>query len=505
LNSKPHDITFTFFHFFTRNRFISFSSDFDLKGFKMKNKALFMIFSLFLSISSLQAKSSSETDFRYAISNLVKQQRSKIVSIQIEKKHTASQRQYVDPFEQFFGPGNSPFGQRRGQQNQNPHIEKGLGSGVIVSSEGYILTNNHVVEGATKIEVRLLDDRLVEAEIVGLDKESDLAVIKIKKKLKNLPVAKLGDSENLDVGEWVVAIGNPFGLNHTVTSGIVSAKGIHGRGLSQYENYIQTDAAINPGNSGGALLNLEGELIGINSAILSKSGGFNGIGFAIPVNMAKRIMNELIENGSVTRGWLGIGIQDLSVELAENLGLANHKGVMITEIMEDSPASKSKLKVGDVLLSVNGKTMKNSNQLRNSIALVKPGAKVKFKISRDGGNKSITVKIGNREGEEVAEINEGDSKIKKSFGVRLKELTPQLLKQLRMPSELMGVYVQSVGEGSSANKSGLKVGDVILRVNHTQVRSVNGFNKAIAKVKAKGKGLILVQRGRARLFLPVHF
>lgn len=469
----------------------------------MKNKALFILLSLFLSITSLHAN--SQGDFRYAISNLVKEQRSKIVSIQIEKKHTQSQRQYVDPFEQFFGPGNSPFGNRRRQQNNNPHIEKGLGSGVIVSNEGYILTNNHVVEGATKIEIRLLDDRLVEAEIVGLDKESDLAVIKIKKKLKNLPVAKLGNSEKLEVGEWVVAIGNPFGLNHTVTSGIVSAKGIHGRGLSQYENYIQTDAAINPGNSGGALLNLDGELIGINSAILSKSGGFNGIGFAIPVNMAKRIMDELIENGSVTRGWLGIGIQDLSVDIAENLGLSTHKGVMVTEIMEDSPASKSDLKVGDVLLSVNGKSMKNSNQLRNSIALVKPGSKVKFKVSRDGETQTISVKIGNKDGTEVAEVNDKDSKTKKSFGARLKELTPQLLRQLRMPSELMGVYVHSVGEESSAEKSGLRTGDVILRVGSVHTPSITKFNKAIDKVKDRGKGLILVQRGRARLFLPVQF
>jgi serine protease Do len=469
----------------------------------MKNKASFILLSLFLSITSLYA--SSQNDFRYAISNLVKEQRSKIVSIQIEKKQSQSQRQYVDPFEQFFGPGNSPFGNQRRPQNTTPHIEKGLGSGVIVSPEGYILTNNHVVEGATKIEIRLLDDRLVEAEIVGLDKESDLAVIKIKKKLKNLPVAKLGDSEKLEVGEWVVAIGNPFGLNHTVTSGIVSAKGIHGRGLSQYENYIQTDAAINPGNSGGALLNLDGELIGINSAIISKSGGFNGIGFAIPVNMAKRIMNELIENGSVTRGWLGIGIQDLSVELAENLGLKNHKGVMVTEIMEDSPASKSKLQVGDVLLTVNGKGMKNSNQLRNSIALVKPGSKVEFKVSRDGNIQIITVKIGNKDGTEVAEVDSKDSKTKKSFGVGLKELTPQLLKQLRMPSELLGVYVQSVGEGSSADKSGLKIGDIVLRVGSTKTTTVNEFNKAIAKIKNKGKGLVLVQRGRARLFLPVQF
>lgn len=439
--------------------------------------------------------------FRYAISDMVDRVGGSIVSIQVEKKAPPQQgfEGGINPFEFFFGPG---FGPMQPGAPRNTQPEQSLGSGVIVSKDGYILTNNHVVEGADKITITMWDEKTYSAKIVGRDEATDLAVIKIdKKEVNNLPFAQWGDSDSLRVGEWVVAIGNPFGLDHTVTTGIVSAKGIHGRGLNKYENFIQVDAAINPGNSGGALLNLEGKLVGINSAILSRSGGFQGIGFAIPVNMARKVMTELIEKGTVTRGWLGVGIQDLSEELAKSMKLSGQKGALLTEIMPGSPAAKAGLQVGDLIVTLDGKSVKNTNDLRNTIALSAPGTKVKIGLLRAGKSLDVEVQITTQDGKIASSTPKDKDDSKSEFGANVELLSPMWRQKLKIDPQVNGVVIAQISPNSSADQIGLSAGDVILRINSNEIKSLEDYKAGLAQILKDKEGTFLIARGGGRMFL----
>ncbi len=372
-------------------------------------------------------------------------------------------------------------------------LERALGSGVIVSKDGYIITNNHVVRGAEKVEVKLSDDRVYKAKIIGADPKSDIAVIKIN--ASNLPAISIGDSSRLRVGTVVLAIGNPFGLGQTVTMGIVSALGRSGLGIADYENFIQTDAAINPGNSGGALVNMKGQLIGINTAILSKSGGSVGIGFAIPINLAMSVMKSIIRYGKVVRGWLGITFQDITPEIARALDLKTTEGALVSGVMHSSPAEKAGLKRGDVIVSVNGKRVKDASDLRIKISEIIPGTRAKIKVIRNQREKVLTATIGNLA---KAPITEASFLIKDNRfleGARVGKLSIMAKQQLRLPQDLKGILVLSVRRGSAAEGTGIKPGDVILSINGKRLMDLEEFRNVLPKLNGHRISLKIFRRG----------
>ncbi len=363
-----------------------------------------------------------------------------------------------------------------------------LGSGVIVDAKnGYIITNNHVIDKADQIQVTLSDSRQLTAKLLGSDPESDVAVIKVEpKNLTELPVA---DSSHLQVGDFVVAIGIPFGLGQTVTSGIVSALGRSGLGIEGYEDFIQTDASINPGNSGGALVNLNGELIGINTAILAPNGGNVGIGFAIPSNMVTNIKNTLVEHGSVKRGQLGIGIQDLNPELAQAFGLEQTQGAVITNVQPKSPAAKAGLEPGDIVLSINDKRIKSSQEIRNQIGLLPIGEEVKLEILRHGETETVSAEIGT-------------PKIAQEDGQKIhQKLAGMLLGNTTSNDPAEGVKIEKIHTGSYAFQAGLRPGDIIVSVNRQPIASLDDMKRAIAG----GRELLLnIQRGDAAFFIMMR-
>ncbi len=412
-----------------------------------------------------------------------------VVSIHSEKIVEVRPHQYFNPLEEFFG-------MPRQQQRSRKHKQQGLGSGVIVSKEGLVLTNHHVAGEADEIKITLSDERVFEAEVVGSDKLSDVAVLKIKNPPKDLPVSILGDSDELQVGETVLAIGNPFGYSNTVTKGIISAKR-RTVGINSYENYLQTDASINPGNSGGALVNLKGKLIGINTAIASRSGASNGIGFAIPINMAHDIMDDLIGHGSVTRGFLGVYLQAIDKNIQEGLGLKEAKGALVSKVIEDSPAEDAGLKEMDVITRVNGRKAKNVNDVRNFVAQLKPEKKYAFNVIRDGKPKVIKVKIGKREDDEVAQGTK--NKKSKDYGLTLEDITEELAYQLRL-SQKSGVVVTEVSIGTPADKAGFRVGDLIKKAAGQKVKKAKDFYKAIKESK-KSTAMVMVERQGGVVFL----
>src|SRR5215467_237740 len=396
-----------------------------------------------------------------------------------------------DPFndfwKRFFG-GPLPRGRQRQQS---------LGSGFIIDADGSILTNNHVVENAQKIVVKLLgDDQEYEAKVIGRDSKTDIAIIKINTKA-NLPTANFGDSDKLEVGEWVVAIGNPFGLDSTVTSGIVSAKGRH-IGQGPYDNFIQTDASINPGNSGGPLINLRGEVIGINTAIFSRTGGNMGIGFAIPVNLAKELLPQLKGKGKVTRGYLGVLIQKVTPEIAESLGMERGYGALVANVSKDGPAEKAGVKVGDVIVEFDGKEVKDSGDLPIIVARTPVDKKVRMKVLRDKKEVILNVAVGElKEEEVVASVPE-----KGELGMTVQRVTPQMAESLGLDKP-EGVVVTDVESGSAADEAGIRRGDVIVQIDRKPIRSVDEYKKSIAGIR-KGKGvLFLVKRGDSTLFLAL--
>ncbi len=438
--------------------------------------------------------------FRYAIADMVDRVGGGVVSITVTKESTAPQM--MDPFEFFFGPGFGPPGMQRGPGRKQ--VETGLGSGVIVSPSGYILTNNHVIEGATKIEVQLSDERKFKAKIIGTDEATDLAVIQIDQKFDKLPVVDFANSDSVRVGEFVVAIGNPFGLSHTVTTGIISAKGVYGRGLSKYENFLQTDAAINPGNSGGALLNLDGRLIGINAAILSRSGGNQGIGFAIPVNMAKRVLDDLINKGTVQRGWLGVGIQDLDAEVAKAMKLEGQTGALLTEVMPGTPAEKAGLQVGDLITAIDGEKLKNSNELRNKVAMIAPGTSIKVDFIREGKAQSANLKIAPREDEKKVAEKSDTTKVG-NLGLTVAALDAGWRQRLNLNPNQNGVVVQRVADKSVAAEAGIEPGDVVLRVGSVSVNTLDDYERGIKALQKQKSGVFLILRKGARVFVGVEF
>ena len=391
-----------------------------------------------------------------------------------------------------------------------PHdqTEKALGSGVIISPEGYILTNNHVVDGATSVTVTLHDKREFKAKVVGTDPRTDIAVIKIDG--SDFPALTLGDSSKVQVGDVVLAIGDPFGVGQTVTSGIVSAIGRSGLGIEQVEDFIQTDAAINPGNSGGALVDDEGNLVGINTAILSgNSGGNQGIGFAVPINMARSDMDQIVAHGKVEHGYIGILPQDVTPALAKAFNANDTNGALVGQVTPDSPAARAGLKQGDIIAAINGEPVTDANQLRMKIGMMAPNSTVNLKVMRDGHSQNMPVTLGEYPSkEEHASLRnsgrDNSSATDKSLdGVSVQNITPEAAQDLKIPSSTQGVVVSEVNPGSHAADAGLKPGDVIQQVNRQPVANTRDFSAALNKSGKDDSVLLLVNRGGNTLYMAV--
>jgi serine protease Do len=394
-----------------------------------------------------------------------------------------------DPFRQFW---QRFFG---GQMPRGPQRQSGLGSGFIIDRDGTIVTNYHVVDGADKITVTLSDGQSYTGKILGKDQKTDIAIVKIDAR-QDLPTVSLGDSDQLQVGEWVMAIGNPFGLDHTVTSGIVSAKGRR-IGNGPYEDFIQTDASINPGNSGGPLVNMRGEVVGINSAIFSQSGGNIGIGFAIPTNLVKDLLPQLRAKGKIVRGFLGATIQKVTPEIAETMGLKQAQGALVADLTKDGPAARAGVKTGDVILALDGKEIRDSADLPLQVARLAPGKTVQAKVLRDGKELALPITVGEiKENEVVATGETGE------LGLAVQKLTPEIAKELGL-ERTEGVVITAVTPGSAADDAGLQRGDVIAEVNRHPVRTVADFKRETAETGKGRSVLFLVRRGQGSLFLAL--
>lgn len=454
-----------------------------------------LLFALLLLATASQVRAASLFNDNGFV-DIVKKANPAVVHIRVEQ--SVSSRDYGKQFDEMF---NNPFFERffgpqyrQNPQRQRQHKQQGQGSGFIISSDGYILTNNHVVDKADKITVFLSDEREFEATLVGSDPQSDVALIHIEDG-GNLPTLPLGDSDALEVGEWVIAIGNPFGLSQTVTVGVVSAKGRSSVGINEYENFIQTDAAINPGNSGGPLLNIKGEVVGINSALFSRTGGYMGIGFAIPVNMVKSIQNQLKASGKVTRGWLGVIIQDIDKDLAKSFGLKKAEGILISEVQPGSPAEDSSIQQGDVLLRLNDAVLQDTADLRNKVALLLPGSTAVLDIIRDGKERTIKVKIGEKPDtpNQVAGYDT-DSDTLKKFGLGFQELTPELAERFGF-QEKQGVVVSHVEPGSPASIAGMRPGQLVEEVNKEIVKNMDELNRVVSASSDDKRLLLRVRTG----------
>ena len=395
------------------------------------------------------------------------------------------------------------FGERFGEGPQVPQPRRGgLGSGVIVKGDGYILTNHHVIDGADRVRVELQDRRTFDAKVIGSDAASDLAVLKIDG--NNLPSVPFGDSEVVNVGDIVLALGNPLGVGQTVTMGIISAKGrATGLGDGSFEDFLQTDAPINSGNSGGALINTRGELVGINSQILSPSGGNIGIGFSIPVNMAKNVMDALIKDGEVHRGRLGVTVQGITSDLAESLQLDAVAGALVSDVERNGPADRAGLKRGDVITSVNGTKVDDSNELRNRIALLGPNAKVQLTVVREGKTQTIAATLGALESRSAVNASPGSEESDRTAGLVVEPLTPERARELRLDPDASGLLVRQVQPDGPAADAGIRAGDVIKQVDGEPVRSADDLRQSLEGGTDR-PALVLVQRGEQHLFLSLN-
>lgn len=429
---------------------------------------------------------------------LVKKLKPAVVNISTEKVVKGGGR----VFRHYFGPegpssprdffGDDFFERFFGDVPERDFKEKSLGSGFLISNDGYILTNNHVVEGADTIKVRLSDEKEFEGKIIGKDPKTDIALIKVETK-EDLPFVTLGDSDALEVGEWVMAIGNPFGLEQTVTVGVVSAKG-RVIGAGPYDDFIQTDASINPGNSGGPLINIQGEVIGINTAIIAQG---QGIGFATPVNIAKEELPQLKEKGRVVRGWLGVVVQKVTPELAESFGLEEGKGALVGKVEKGSPAEKAGVKKGDIIIKFNGKEIKEMNELPRIVAGAPIGKKINVFIFRDGKEKTFQVVIGEMPEEKTVAF---EKKGEKNLGMTVQEITPDVASQLGLYDE-EGVIVSNVEPGGPADEVGIRRGDIIKEVNRKPIKNMKEYSAEIEKVEPGGNALLFLKRGEDTLYV----
>ena len=397
-----------------------------------------------------------------------------------------------DPFRDFFEKFFGDVPRREFKQ-------RSLGSGFCIDKDGFIVTNNHVVENADEIKVKLKNGKEYDAKIVGRDAKTDIALIKVKS-WKGFKTVKLGDSDDLKVGEWVVAIGSPFGLEHTVTAGIVSAKG-RVIGSGPYDDFIQTDASINPGNSGGPLINMQGEVVGINTAIFSRTGGNVGIGFAIPISLARGIVDQLKTSGTVTRGWLGVSIQDLTPDLADYYGVKDGKGALVGEVFEGDPADKAGIKPKDVIIEVDGDKIEDSRQLSQKVAGIPVGGKTTLKVVRGGKERTFTVKIAKRT-EDKEDLAMKQPKEETDLGMTVSTLTRELARQYDI-SEDDGVVVVSVEQGGPADKADVQAGDLILEIDHKPIKTVEDYQLQVDKVKKDETVSLLVKRRRGFLALNI--
>ncbi|MBE0426277.1 MAG: DegQ family serine endoprotease [Nitrospirae bacterium] len=476
---------------------------FIIRNFKKIRVILGFVFSLnFLFLPYVHARDSIPQESidiliktGQAIAEIVEEVKPSIVHIYTTRTITVQRR--IDPFfddpfsRRFFGE-EWPFRVPRERKTLS------LGSGVIVDSKGYILTTNHVVQGAEEIRVTLVDKREFEGKIVGTDPMTDIAVIKIE--AENLPTIRWGDSDKMRVGETVLAVGSPYGLIGTVTMGIVSAVGRANVGIADYEDFIQTDSAINPGNSGGALVNVRGELVGINTAIFSITGGFQGIGFAIPSNMANTVMDSLIKKGKVVRGWLGVTVQGITPELAMQFDLKEEKGALVSDVLESSPAEKAGIKRGDVIIEYEGKRIEESYQLRNMVANTTPGKEVGVIIIRDNVKQTKKVVIGELPSDtQKASIGEYENLLK---GVTVRELTEEIYRTLNLPKKLKGVIVTAIDENSPAAMV-LMRGDVIQEINRMRINNVRDYEQVVSMIEPGKDMLLLIFRGGSSLYITL--
>jgi len=399
---------------------------------------------------------------------------------------------FGDLFKHFFG---NPHG---GGGVPQEHEAKSLGSGFIISEDGYIMTNYHVVKNASQIMVRLEDRRELKAKVIGTDKRSDIALLKID--ADNLPVVKIGRADKLKVGEWVLAIGSPFGFDRSATAGIVSAKG---RALP-HENYvpfIQTDVAINPGNSGGPLFNLDGEVVGVNSQIYSRTGGYMGLSFSIPIEVAMEVVKQIKEHGKVSRGWLGVLIQDVTLDLARSFGMSKPQGALVAKVLPDSPAARAKFEVGDIVVAFNGREITRSSSLPPVVGSTPVGKKVPVKVIRAGRSQTLWVTLGElpENDQPIAKAEESKTTSDNRLNIKVAELTDQQRKELKLDS---GILVESVGNGAAA-EAGIRSGDVLLRIDNKPVKNVDDFKKMVKQLHTGKAVAILIQRRGGPIFLAL--